>query len=412
MGGAGDPSRRWSGPPAVLLGGRGPALSVARIARSARRARARARRAAGARWRGRATATGSWRRRAAGRLQERWLDWLEREGPAGAVVLPCEDDGLELIARRRGRLERLGYLPIEADDDVVLAMLDKGATYRRARAVGVPTRARSIVRDAADVDRAVAELGFPCAVKPVHSHRLARHFRAKLLPVEDELSLRATVARPRELGIEIMVTEIIPGGDDQFLSYYTYIDDAGRPLFHLTKRKLRGYPVHFGLKTYQVIEWHPDVAELGLRFFDGVGLRGVGNVEFKRDARDGRLKLIECNHRFTAANELVRRAGVDLARIAYDRACGADVPPTPAVRNGDRMWHAWDVPAFMGYRAHGEVTTAGWLLSLMHPFHLPHFRWSDPLPSAMGLAEGGREAAPQDQAGWHCGAIAKATRVA
>ena len=58
----------------------------------------------------------------------------------------------------------------------------------------------------------------------------------------------------------------------------------------------------------------------------------MGNVEFKRDTRDGRLKLIECNHRFTAANELVRRAGIDLARIAYDRACGDDVPPTPAIR--------------------------------------------------------------------------------
>ena len=62
-------------------------------------------------------------------------------------------------------------------------MLDKEATYQRARAVGVPTPGTVIVRDAADVDRAVAELGFPCAVKPVHSHVWQRHFRAKLLPV-------------------------------------------------------------------------------------------------------------------------------------------------------------------------------------------------------------------------------------
>jgi predicted ATP-grasp superfamily ATP-dependent carboligase len=372
---------------AVLLGGRGPALSVARsLGEMGVRVHVLAGQpgpVSGSRHCHRFVAVPG-----GDRLQQRWLDWLEREGPAGAVLLPCEDDGLELIARHRAGLEQLGYHPIEADDDVVLAMLDKEATYRRARAVGVPSPGTVIVRRAADVERAVAERGFPCAVKPVHSHVWQRHFRAKVLPVDDELALRTTVARALELGIDVLVTEIIPGGDDQLLSYYTYIDDSGRPLFHLTKRRLRGYPVHFGLATYQVIEWHPDVAELGLRFFAGVGLRGVGNVEFKRDARDGALKLIECNHRFTAANELVRIAGVDLARIAYDRARGVDVPPTPEVRNGDRMWNVWDVPAFLGYRADGELTAAAWMRSLMHRSHVPHFRWSDPVPSVIGAAQG------------------------
>jgi predicted ATP-grasp superfamily ATP-dependent carboligase len=398
-------------PPAVLRGGGGPALSVARsLGALGVRVHVLAGQPApvsGSRHCHRFVAAPG-----GDRLQERWLRWLEQEGPAGAVVLPCEDDGLELIARHRGRLERCGYLPIEAADDVVLAMLDKEATYQRARAVGVPTPGTVIVRNAADLDRAVAELGFPCAVKPVHSHVWQRHFRAKLLPVHDELTLRTTVARARELGIDVLVTEIIPGGDDQLLSYYTYIDDSGHPLFHLTKRRLRGYPVHFGLATYQVIEWHPDVAELGLRFFEGAGLRGVGNVEFKRDARDGVLKLIECNHRFTAANELVRLAGVDLARIAYDRARGEDVPAAPAVRNGDRMWHAWDMPAFLGYRAHGEVTTAEWLRSLMHPFHLPHFRWSDPLPSAVGLAQGAGKVRRRIERDGIRAPIARMTRVA
>jgi hypothetical protein len=58
---------------------------------------------------------------------------------------------------------------------------------------------------------------------------------------------------------------------------------------------------------------------------------------------------------------------------------------------GNRLWHGWDVAAFLAYRANGELTTASWLGSLTHPFNLQYFRWNDPLPSAMGLVEGARK---------------------
>ncbi|MEA2470030.1 MAG: hypothetical protein QOE38_1029, partial [Thermoleophilaceae bacterium] len=70
---------------------------------------------------------------------ERYLDWLERSGPRGAVILPCDDYGVEMIARHRARIEGWGYLPVEGDDDVMLAMLDKERTYELSRAAGVPT---------------------------------------------------------------------------------------------------------------------------------------------------------------------------------------------------------------------------------------------------------------------------------
>jgi D-aspartate ligase len=372
-------------PPAVLLGARGPALSVARTLGAAGVAVDVLAGAPGA-----VAKSRHCRRYVAASgpdVQARWLRWLEREGPRGAVLLPCQDDGVELVARHRAELVELGYRPIEGDDDVMLAMLDKEATYERARAVGVPTPSTVRIRGAADVPVAVERVGFPCAVKPVHSHLWQRHFRAKLVVAGDEASLRACLARAGALGLEVIVTEIVPGADDQFVSYYSYLDEAGRPLFHFTKRKLRGYPIHFGLWTYQVVEWHPDVAELGLRFFSGIGLRGVGNVEFKRDARDGRLKLIECNHRFTAANELVRRAGVDIARLAYGRGAGVELAAVRPVREGMRHWSPWDIAGFLAYRAAGELSTAAWLASL-RPAHVGALRWDDPMPSVAAARAG------------------------
>ena len=81
------------------------------------------------------------------------------------------------------------------------------------------------------------------------------------------------------------------------------------------------------------------MAELGLRFFEGVGLRGLGNVEFKRDARDGRLKLIECNHRFTAATGLMRAAGLDLPLFVYNKLTDRPLPTVDRYRAGLTMWY-------------------------------------------------------------------------
>src|SRR4051812_6724978 len=78
-------------------------------------------------------------------LTELYMERLEY-GPRGAVLLPGDDESLELVARHRAALVDLGYLPVEANDEVVLAMLDKERTYELSRAAGVPTPRTQTVR--------------------------------------------------------------------------------------------------------------------------------------------------------------------------------------------------------------------------------------------------------------------------
>jgi len=272
---------------------------------------------------------------------------------------------------------------MEADDDVLLAMLDKDRTYQLADAAGVDRPLTVTIRIPGDLEVAAESLGFPCALKPLHSHVFARHRGVgKVIVARDRAELEAAFAVADSLDVEMLATEIVPGPEDQYMSYYSYLDERGKPLFHFTKQKLRQYPVGFGLACYQESVWSEETAEIGLRFFERIGLRGLGCVKFKRDARDGRLKLIECNHRFTAANELVQRSGIDLALLAYNRALGRPIPAFDGYKLGVRIWHPLeDVRALRDSRAQGELTVGDWLTSLMHRVHLPLFRFSDPLPT-------------------------------
>ena len=323
-------------------------------------------------------------------MQARWLEWL-RSGPRGAVLLPCSDDGLELVARHRAELVELGYRPIEANDEALLAMLDKDRTYELARELGVPAPRTASVGDAAELERVASEFSYPCALKPLHSHVWARHFTGKVVRVSSPEELRSGYARMRELGIEVLVTEIIPGGEDHYETLYTYLDEDGQPLFRFTKQKLRQYPPGFGLGTYHITNRNEHVMELGLRFLQGVGVRGLAMVEFKRDANTGEYKIIECNHRFTAVNELLRNAGLDLARFTYSRLAGVDGPALDDYRTGVTLWSPVDdMLAALILRRRGELSLRTWVRGLLRPQHVPVFRLDDPKPSIVEFARLGQ----------------------
>ncbi|HZU60042.1 MAG TPA: hypothetical protein VE983_03710, partial [Solirubrobacteraceae bacterium] len=288
-----------------------------------------------------------------------------------------------------GELEGMGYRPIEANDQVLLAMLDKEESYRLAAQAGVGVPRRFLLEDTQDVDRRLesSQITFPCAMKPLYSHLFARRFgtSAKVILLPDRAELLRVAADVSSLGSPMMVTEIIPGGEDAYCSLYTYLDRSGEPLARFTKRKLRQYPVGFGLATYHESTHDAEVARVGLQFCQGVGLRGVACVEFKKDARDGTLKLIECNHRFTLGQETLRYAGVNLPLVAYNSTLGRPVAASDDYRDGVHLWVPLaDTRAFLDARRRGETSFGRWAHSLMHRQHFHLFDPTDPGPS-LGL---------------------------
>jgi D-aspartate ligase len=326
-------------------------------------------------------------------VQERWLRWLLEESPAGAVVLVCSDDGLELVARHRAELADRGLVLPELNDELALALLDKVRTYELTRSADVDAPACVEVRRLADLDGLAGAVSYPCALKPAKSHLFQRHFNSrKLFTARDESELRAALALTEPHGLAMMLTEIVPGPDEGFQSYNAYIDPDGRPLCELTKRKPRQFPAKFGVGTYHVTDWDEEVAELGRRFFDAVGARGLANVEFKRDERDGRLKLIESNYRFTGGTANMHAAGFDIALFVYRRLSGGPLPDM-AYRRGVHLWNPIpDLRALPQYRRRGELTLGGWLRSLLHRQTFPVARLDDPLPTLVWNARLARQA--------------------
>lgn len=302
----------------------------------------------------------------------------------GAVLLVASDEALEILIAHHGELSDrfvLDLCRVEAQ----AAMLNKMDTYQLARRAGIPVPRYWIVSSMADVESIRDEMVFPLLVKPRLSHRFHERFRVKFLKAESAAELRDAILQTEEAGLEVLLMEQIPGPDTRLCSYYTYLDEQGVPLFDFTKRILRRYPAGMGLACYHVTDHVEGVKDLSLRLFREAGLLGVANAEFKLDERDGQLKLIECNARFTAANCLLVSSGVDLAWFVYGRLTGRPVVPPGSSRGGV---HLWDPPRdFMAYweaRGKGELSIGKWLASLAHRQTFPVFSWSDPKPALKG----------------------------
>jgi predicted ATP-grasp superfamily ATP-dependent carboligase len=319
-----------------------------------------------------------------------WTKLLLSPGDAslrGHVVFACNDEGVEFLAKNRDRmLER--YLIPDFTPELQLALLDKQKTLELARSVGVPTPQFWNIKTIDDVKRIRSEVMFPVMVKPIHSHRFQRVFNKKLFVIKDsfdELVAKADEALRNDL--EIMVVEMIPGPDSLLCSQFSYFDANGDELYNYTKRVIRRYPVNAGPACYHITEWIPEVNDLARKLLKGINFRGLANPEFKRDTRDGKLKVIEVNIRFTAVHELLVHSGLPLDLMVY---CHLTQQPLPEFKSYAQFMRMWEpVRDFRAYRqlaSRGELTFTGWLRSIMHPKIFPVFRWSDPWPSLVSTA--------------------------
>ncbi len=302
----------------------------------------------------------------------------------GSVLLAASDEGIRVIATYRAALAER-YLLDLSEPVSALAMLDKRETYEIARDAGVATPRFWPLGTVEEVVECRHELVYPLIVKPLHTH-LAGSLGAKFLVVDRYDDLLPAVRRLEAAGIPWFAVEHVPGPDSNLASYYTYLDESGVPLFDFTKRIIRRSPPGMGLATYHVTDHVDELREPALALFARAGVRGVANVEFKLDPRDGVQRLMEVNARFTAANCLLADAGLDLSWFVYARITGRPLPPMDRYRTGVTLWDpVRDLKSFRELRGRGEIDLGTYVRSVLRRQTLPTFAWDDPQPAVRRL---------------------------
>ncbi len=243
----------------------------------------------------------------------------------GRVLFPTNDHALEVLARHHEVLSAT-FRPVAPPWPVARLLLRKDETYRIAAELGIDTP--HVYGPATRETASRGDLRYPLVVRPVEGHVFAERFDQKLFLARTVQELGAFVERVGRAGIDAQIVDFVPGGDDRIYAYCLYVDEHGEPTAGLTVRKLRQSPPFFGVaRVAEVAPEHAELREAAVGLLRRAGFRGMANVEFKQDPRDGRYRLMEANGRPFLYSGLVRRAGIDLPCLAWADHVGVSLPP-------------------------------------------------------------------------------------
>jgi D-aspartate ligase len=246
------------------------------------------------------------------------------------VVFPTHDGQLNLIAQHLGDLQVLGPFP---DWDILEQVQSKRAQLDHAVAAGVDVPQTHYPGTGGEARAAAEEIGLPVLVKPEHHVGFKQRFRRQAFRCETMDEVDDAYARAEEFGP--MVQEFIPGGDDTLYTVGSYVARDGRPLGVFSGRKLRQTPPGVGTCRVGEAVWVQDAVDAALGLLEAFDYCGLSQVEFKRDPRDAKFKLMEINPRLWQWHGRAAACGVDLPRIAYADLVGET--PAHTTMNGDGM---------------------------------------------------------------------------
>jgi D-aspartate ligase len=260
-----------------------------------------------------------------------FLAELGEELEAPAPVFPTHDEPLNAIARGAGRLGGRFLFPFPPWE-TLSRIQSKRSQLEAAGRAGIAVPRWAAPGSAVEAREAAEELGYPVLVKPSSTEGFKRRYGRQAFRCESANEVERAYAQAEEY--EPLVQEVVPGGDESLYSLGSYLAEDGEALGVFCGRKLRQTPPGVGTCRVGEAVWVEEVVEQGLKLLRALEHTGLSQVEFKRDPRDGALKLMEVNPRLWQWHGLASACGVDLPRIAYEDLTGER--PEPVSMNGRR----------------------------------------------------------------------------
>lgn len=299
---------------------------------------------------------------------EQSLDYLRRLGRSigQKAVLVAVSDATALLVAEHAPALRGHYLFHALPAPLVQSLASKKEMYGVAQRLDIATAGTAFPQSRADVMTFLRTAVFPVMVKGIDGVRLYLRVNSKMAIARDEDELLELYDRWEEPGHpNLMLQEYIPGGDDTVWMFNGYFDQDSNCLVGWTGQKLRQIPVAMGSTTLGVCRHNAEVDTITRRFMQRIGYRGILDIGYRFDARDGRYKVLDVNPRIGSTFRLfVDDNGLDVARAAYLDLTGQPVPRQAEAEG--RKWVVEDQDAECFYKTWraGRLGVRAWLRSL------------------------------------------------
>jgi predicted ATP-grasp superfamily ATP-dependent carboligase len=317
-------------------------------------------------------------------------EWLQNLVTLGVrlgnrpVLIPIGDEDVFFLERWREALGEAYRFPPQPPG-LVAKTADKRAMNELCRELGVPTPGAIFPADEQEAVAAARELGFPAVLKQIDASLPGKQKGLRVLIARDEPRLREGYRlMESDLRPNVMVQEYIPGGSDSVWMMNAYFGAGSRCHLPFTGRKLRQYPPNSGATTLGICTGNEAVQRATSELAEAVGYRGIIDIGWRYDERDGGYKLLDLNPRLGATFRLfVGAGGMDVLRALHLDMTGRPVPDDDLQEGRRWITELHDLRTSARLIRSRELTFRDWARSLSGVAEASWMASDDPMPAAV-----------------------------
>jgi predicted ATP-grasp superfamily ATP-dependent carboligase len=315
---------------------------------------------------------------------ESWAMWLvdaARRVGRRPILIPTSDRAALFVAEHAELLSRWYIFPAQ-NPATVRSLSSKKELCQIARELRIAAPKTVFPQTRSELLRCGEPLPFPIMIKGIEDQLWAPGSGNKVI-VRTREELAGLCGQLGDQSIRnLIVQEYIPGGAERIWMFNGYFNERSECLAGLTGTKLRQHPAHTGITSLGICRRNEAVEETARKLMKAVGYRGIVDMGFCYDERDGQYKILDVNPRIGCTFRLfVSGDGLDVARALYLDLTGQPFEAGPAPDG--RKWIVEDLDLASSFRYHSEgtLTVMEWARSFRGVQEAALFAVDDPLPA-------------------------------
>jgi predicted ATP-grasp superfamily ATP-dependent carboligase len=315
----------------------------------------------------------------------RVLDAMYHRLGQDCVLFPTTDTAVLTLARLQNTLAH--HHVVISDPETVECMVMKNQFYRSLESSNVP-HPETFDPETIPFTELTRRVTFPVYVRPVQSLCFFQHFRGKGFVAHTPRELQHYLHVTQRQQVKMLVQEIIDGPTDQGYMLKGYITRRGVLTAFLTIQKLwqasmfDSASILVTVPRAQVEDFSPAF----LAYLQQNRYRGLFGAEFKRDARDGHVKLLEVNARSQGDSAFGLACGADNIYAAYLDAIGHDIPPNTTYHPGVHYIGEFaSLITLINWLRRGQLSKIGDLRTILATKHFHIVSRDDPRPVSIDV---------------------------
>jgi predicted ATP-grasp superfamily ATP-dependent carboligase len=281
-----------------------------------------------------------------------------------SILIPVDDAASVFVDDHPDALEPDFMFPRQPVG-LARSLSSKQGMFELCQRHGVPTPMSVFPQSASDVLQHADRASFPIVVKCINAADAPPAAPSVLIAENREELTAAYRLMEAPNSSNVMLQEYIPGTPETVWMFNGYFDESSACKVGFTGKKIRQSPPYTGATTLGECLPSPTVHDTTVRFMREIGYRGILDIGYRFDARDGQYKLLDANPRIGATFRLfVGDNGMDVLRSLYLDLTGQEVPVTSSPNGRRWIVEPLDVTSSIIYRRRGDMTLRGWARSL------------------------------------------------